>query len=169
MTFSIYCASIPVFKQMLGGLSQVLIKAEAHARKNKFDPDILLQARIFPDMFSLLRQVQSACDFATNVSAKLANVTAVSFENNESSFPELQARISASLKFIDGLNPEQIVGSESREILVQAGTPREKRFDGQSYLMNYGMPNFFFHITAAYCILRHDGVEIGKRDYIGTY
>jgi hypothetical protein len=165
----IYTTSVPVFKQMLGGLKDVLSKAEAHAEAKKIDPVALLQARLFPDMFPMLRQVQVACDFAKSVSARLAGVDVPSYEDKELTFAELQARIAKTLAFIDGLAPERYEGSESREIVTQAGTPKEKRFTGQSYLLNYGLPHFFFHVTTAYAILRHNGVEVGKRDYIGTY
>ncbi len=164
-----YTSSIPVFRQMLGGLSQVLRKAEAHAAEKKIDPNVLLQARLFPDMFALLRQVQVASDFAKSVSARLAGVDVPRLEDNEQSFAELQARIATVLAFIEGLEVGKFDEAASREIVTQAGTPKEKRFTGQSYLLNYGLPHFFFHTTTAYAILRHNGVEVGKKDYIGTY
>ncbi|HYW56585.1 MAG TPA: DUF1993 domain-containing protein [Polaromonas sp.] len=169
MTLSMYQASVPVFKQMLGGLSGVLAKAEAHAASRKIDPNALLQARLYPDMFALLRQVQVAADFAKSVSARIAGVDVPSFEDTETSFADLQARIEKTLAFINTLTAAQIDGSEERRILTQAGTPKEKIFSGQSYLLNYGMPHFFFHTTSAYAILRHNGVEVGKKDYIGNY
>ena len=165
----IYTSSIPVFKQMLGGLSQVLRKAEAHATEKKIDPNALLQARLFPDMFALLRQVQVASDFAKSVSARLAGVDVPKLEDNEQTFAELQARIATVLAFIEGLDAAKFDEAATREIVTQAGTPKEKRFTGQSYLLNYGLPHFFFHTTTAYAILRHNGVEVGKKDYIGTY
>uniref|UniRef100_UPI00374CAE12 DUF1993 domain-containing protein n=1 Tax=Undibacterium sp. TaxID=1914977 RepID=UPI00374CAE12 len=109
------------------------------------------------------------CDFAKGTSARLAGVDVPGYEDNEQTFADLQARIAKTLRFIDGLTEEQIAGSEGREIVTQAGTPKEKRFTGQSYLLNYSLPHFFFHSTTAYAILRHNGVEVGKRDYIGTY
>lgn len=169
MTLSMYQASVPVFKQMLGGLAGVLAKAEAHATARKIEPSVLLQARLYPDMFALLRQVQVACDFAKSVSARIAGVDVPSFEDNEASFADLQARIAKTLAFIDSLGAAQIDGSEERRIVTQAGTPKEKVFTGQAYLLNYGLPHFFFHTTAAYAILRHSGVEIGKKDYLGSY
>ncbi len=165
----IYTSSIPVFKQMLGGLSAVLAKAEAHATAKKIDPQALLQSRLYPDMFTLLRQVQVACDFAKSVSARLAGAEVPKTEDNEQSFADLQARIAGVLAFIDGLGAAQFDAAATREIVTQAGTPKEKRFTGQSYLLNYGLPHFFFHTTTAYSILRHNGVEVGKKDYIGTY
>lgn len=168
-TSPIYTASIPVFKQMLGGLSQVLAKAEAHASAKNIDPNALLQARLSPDMFPLLRQVQVATDFAKSVSARLAGVEVPKLDDNEHSFADLQARIATVLAFIEGLTPEKFDEAATREIVSQAGTPKEKRFTGTSYLFNYGLPHFFFHTTTAYNILRHNGVEVGKKDYIGSY
>ena len=169
MTLSMYQASIPVFKQLLGGLSAVLAKAEAHASAKKIDPNALLQARLYPDMFPLLRQVQVACDFAKSVSARLAGVEVPSFEDQEASFADLQSRIAKTLAFINSLTAAQMAGSETRQIVTQAGTPKEKIFTGDSYLLNYGLPHFFFHTNTAYAVLRHNGVEVGKKDYIGTY
>ena len=169
MTSAIYTASIPVFKQMLGGLNEVLAKAEAHAANKKIDPNALLQARLFPDMFALLRQVQVATDFAKSVSARLANVELPKLEDTEQTFAELQVRIATVLKFIEGLDAASFDDAATRQIVTQAGTAKEKRFTGQSYLFNYGLPHFFFHTTTAYAILRHNGVEVGKKDYIGTY
>lgn len=169
MTSAVYTASIPVFKQMLGGLREVLVKAEAHASAKKIDPNALLQARLFPDMFPLLRQVQVATDFAKSVSARLAGVEVPKVEDTEQTLAELQARIATVLTFIEGLDAASFDDAATREIVTQAGTPKEKRFTGQSYLFNYGLPHFFFHTTTAYAILRHNGVEVGKKDYVGTY
>lgn len=165
----IYNASIPVFTQMLGGLKTVLSKAEAHAVEKKIDPNALLQARLFPDMFTLLRQVQVASDFAKSVSARLAGVEVPKLADAEQTFADLQARIDTVLHFMAGLSVAQFADAATREIVLQAGTPKEKRFSGQAYLLNYGLPHFFFHTTTAYDILRHNGVEVGKKDYIGTY
>ena len=169
MTRAIYTASIPVFKQMLGGLSGTLAKAEAHAAAKNIDPNALLQARLFPDMFPLLRQVQVASDFAKSVSARLAGVDVPQLADKEQTFADLQARIATVLEFIGGLDAQLFDDAATREIVTQAGTPKEKRFTGESYLFNYGLPHFFFHTTMAYAILRHNGVEVGKKDYIGTY
>lgn len=168
-TSPIYTASIPVFKQMLGGLSQVLTKAEAHATARNIDPNALLQARLSPDMFPLLRQVQVATDFAKSVSARLAGVEVPKPDDSEQSFADMQARIATVLAFIEGLAPEKFDAAATREIVSQAGTPKEKRFSGTSYVFNYGLPHFFFHTTMAYALLRHNGVEVGKKDYIGSY
>ena len=169
MTSAIYTASIPVFKQMLGGLREVLAKADAHASAKNIDPNALLQARLFPDMFPLLRQVQVATDFAKSVSARLAGVEVPKGEDTEQSFADLQSRIASVLAFIGGLDIARFDDAATREIITQAGTPKEKRFSGESYIFNYGLPHFFFHTTTAYAILRHNGVEVGKKDYIGTY
>ena len=169
MTTSIYASSIPVFKQMLGGLKAVLSKAEAHTTDRKIDPNALLQARLYPDMFPLLRQVQVASDFAKSVSARLAGVEVPKLEDNEQTFADLQARIDTVLAFMDSLPVANFEHADTREIVTQAGTPKEKRFTGESYILNYGLPHFFFHTTTAYAILRHNGVEVGKKDFIGSY
>ncbi|MEO8400492.1 MAG: DUF1993 domain-containing protein [Gammaproteobacteria bacterium] len=169
MSISMYKASVPVFKQMLTSLSAILNKAKTHVETNKIASEELLQATLFSNMFNLTRQVQIAADFAKGVSARLAGVEVPSYEDSETSFDELQTRISKTLTFIGSLAPLQMDGSEEREIITQAGTPKEKKFVGQSYLLHYGLPHFFFHVTTAYDILRSKGVEIGKRDYIGTY
>jgi hypothetical protein len=169
MTISLYAASVPVFKQMLGSMGAVLSKAEAHATAKNIATDALLQARLFPDMFVLTRQVQIACEFARGVSARLAGVEAPKVEDNEKSFADLQALIARTMAFLDAFTPSQIDGQEDREIVLRPGTPKEKKFTGQAYLLGYALPQFFFHVTTSYAILRHNGVELGKRDYMGAY
>ena len=169
MNNAMYDASIPVFRQMLGGLDDVLTKAEAHAADHKIDPAALLQARLFPDMFPFTRQVQVACDFAKSVPARLAGVDVPAYEDVEQSFAELHERIARTLAFIDGLDAAQFEGAVQREIVLRPGTPKERKLDGQAYLLAYGLPQFFFHVTTAYALLRHNGVEIGKKDYMGKY
>ena len=169
MTFSMYSASVPVFKQILNSLSGILDKAEAHVAAKKIDPAALLQARLFPDMFPLTRQVQVACDFARSVSARLAGLPVPSNEDKETSFEELQALIARTLAFLDSVKPEQLSGAEERSIVLRPGTPKERTLNGQSYLLNYGLPQFFFHATTAYALLRNSGVELGKRDFMGAY
>ena len=120
-------------------------------------------------MFDFTRQVQIAADFAKGVTARLAGQEVPVFEDNETTFAELQARITKTLQFISSIPTDKIDGSEEREIITRPGTPKEKRFNGQSYLLSYGLPQFFFHITTAYAILRSNGIEIGKRDYMGTF
>ncbi len=169
MSLTLHSTSATIFNQMLGGLKDVLTKAEAHATAHNIEPGALLSARLFPDMFTLLRQVQVACDFAKSVSARLAGVEVPAYDDQETSFADLKVRIAKTLVFVNGLTAQQFEGSETREIITQAGTPKEKRFSGQSYLLNYGLPHFFFHVSTAYAILRSNGVEVGKKDYIGTY
>ena len=169
MTPLMHATSVPVFKQLLGGLSGVLAKAETHAALRKFDPNALLQARLYPDMFALLQQVQVACEFAVSVSARLAGVEVPVFDGKEQSFADLQTRIARVVAFIDAPAPAQFEGSATREIVLRPGTPKEKRLRGQAYLSNYGLPQFFFHLTTAYAILRHNGVEVGKKDFMGAY
>jgi uncharacterized protein len=164
-----YSASVPVLTQMLGGLAAVLAKAEAHATAKSIDPNALLQARLFPDMFGLLRQVQVACDFAKGTACRLAGVEVPAMADTEQTFADLQARIAAVLALMAKLTPAQFEAAAAREIVTQAGTPKEKRFEGQTYLFNYALPHFYFHTTTAYSILRHNGVEVGKKDYVGTY
>jgi uncharacterized protein len=169
MSNPMYTASIPVFVQMLGGLKAVLAKAAAHAAAKNIDPNALLQARLYPDMFPLARQVQVACDFAKGPAARLAGVEVPAMADTETTFAQLEARIDAVLAFMATLNDAQFEQAATREIVTQAGTPKEKRFTGSSYLFNYGLPHFFFHTVTAYDILRHNGVEVGKKDYIGSY
>ncbi len=166
MTISMYVASVPVFKQMLTALNAILSKAKEHTQVN---PETLLQASLFPDMFNFTRQVQIATDFAKSVTARLAGQEVPTYEDTETTFDELQARITKTLKFISTFSPESINGSEDREIVTRPGTPKEKKFNGESYLLTYGLPQFFFHITTAYAILRNNGIEIGKRDYMGNF
>ena len=169
MPISMYCASVPVFRQMLTSLSDVLGKAQAHAVAKNFDPQALLQARLFPDMFNLIRQVQIACDFAKGVSLRLARQDIPAFEDNEQSFADLQARISKTLALFEGLHEAQFAGSEALEIVLRPGTPKERNIIGQQYLLGYGLPQFFFHVTTAYDLLRHNGVDLGKKDFMGSY
>ncbi|MFL8990007.1 DUF1993 domain-containing protein [Pseudomonas sp. QLc11A] len=169
MTISLYDASVPVFQQMLNALSDVLKKAEAHAAEKNIDPNAFLQARLFPDMFPLVRQVQIAVDFAKGVSSRLAEVEVPKYDDTETTFAELQALLSKVLAYIGEFTPEQINGKEGIEIVTRPGTPKEKRFSGQSYLLTYGLPQFFFHVTTTYALLRHNGVEVGKRDYMGAF
>ena len=169
MSISLYAASVPVFKQMLDALGDVLKKAEAHAAAKNIEPAVLLQSRLYPDMFPLVRQVQIAADFAKGVSARLAGVEVPSFPDTEVTFADLHALLDKVRGFIGGIEAAQVDGQEAREIITRPGTPKEKRFNGQSYLLTYGLPQFFFHVTTAYAILRHNGVEIGKRDYMGAF
>ncbi len=168
MTISLYAASIPVFKQMLSALSDVLNKAEAHATAKNIDPSVFVQARLAPDMFPLVRQVQIAVDFAKGVSSRLAQIEVPSYPETETTFAELQALISKVLAHLDGIDAEQVDDNGDVEIVIRPGTPKEKRFSSQSYLLSYALPHFFFHVTTSYAILRHNGLEIGKRDFMGV-
>lgn len=169
MTISLYAASIPVFKQMLTALGAVLAKAEAHATEKKIQPDALLQSRLYPDMLPLIRQVQIAVDFSKGATARLANIEIPKYEDTEASFADLQALLAKVLAFIASVTPEQIDGNEDLDIVLRPGTPNEKHLKAQPYLLHYALPQFFFHVTTAYDLLRHGGVEIGKRDYMGSF
>ena len=168
MTISMYSASIPVFKQILNSLSAILEKAEAHVAEKKIDPAALLQFRLYPDMLPFTRQIQIACDFAKGSAARLGGVDVPSYEDNEQSFADLKARIAKTLAFIDSVPKAQIEDSAARAITTGSGE-KAKHFVGQVYLQHYALPHFFFHATTAYDILRHNGIEIGKKDFIGSY
>jgi len=164
-----YHASVPVFRQMLLALSDVLAKAEAHIETKKVEPAVLLQSRLALDMFPLVRQVQIACDFARSVPARLAAIEVPAYDESEQDVAGLKARIGNTVAFLDGLSEAQFEGSAALEIVLRPGTPKEKKLTGQAYLLNYGLPQFFFHVTTAYNLLRQNGVEIGKKDYMGSY
>lgn len=169
MTSPMYIHSVPVFKQMLTALQAILAQADAHAAAKSIEPDALLQARLSPDMFPLIKQVQIAADFVRGISARLADVDVPVHEGKEKSFADLDALLAQTLAFVESVNAAQFEGSETREIVLRPGTPKEKKLSGQAYLANYGLPQFFFHVTTAYAILRHNGIAIGKRDYMGAY
>jgi hypothetical protein len=162
-----YAASVPVFKKMLGNLAAILARAEAHAAERKIEPAALLQARLYPDMFPLLRQVQVAADFAKGASARLAGEEVPRYDDLEQGFGDLQQRIARTIAFIDSLSPDAFDGSEERAIVTGSGA-KVKHFRGQDYLLHYALPHFYFHVTTAYAILRHNGVEVGKKDFIGA-
>ena len=166
MTFSMYEASAPRFSNMLRNLDAILAKAQTYAVAKKIDPSVLLTARLFPDMFSLLRQVQIASDHAKGAVARLAGVEVPKYEDNEQSFEEIRARLAKTIAFVDSFSAGQIDGSEEREISLKVGG-KDMTFKGMPYLVGFAVPNFYFHLVTAYNILRHNGVEIGKLDYIG--
>ena len=168
MTFSMYEASVPVFKQILTSLSAILEKAEAHAGDKKIEPAALLQARLYPDMFPFTRQVQVACDFANGCAARLAGVDVPRYDDSEQTFAELRERIATTLTFIDSLPQDGIEASAQRDISTSSGA-NAKQFKGQVYLVHYALPHFYFHATTAYAILRHNGVDVGKKDFIGSF
>ena len=167
MTISMYQASVPVFAHMLGALSAVLDKADAHAATKKIDPTVLPGTRLCPDMFPLSRQVQIACDFAKGTAARLAGVDVPNYGDNEKTFPELKERIAKTIAFLATFKAAQIDGSEERDISLKVG-PQEMQFKGLPYLIAFSLPNFYFHVTMAYAIARASGVELGKMDYLGT-
>ena len=166
MSISLYQASVPVFQQFLGSLRAVLAKAEAYAAAHKIEATVLLQARLYPNMFTLTRQVQIAGDFAKGAPARLAGLDPPKYEDNEASFADLLARIDRTSAFLKTLKAAQIDGQEERTIELKVGG-QLMTFKGQPYLLHYALPNFFFHAAAAYAILRHNGVELGKRDFMG--
>jgi hypothetical protein len=161
-----YNITIPVWKHFLNNLSLLLDKAVAYADAKKIEHGVMLNARLHPDMFALIKQVQIASDNAKFGAARLANIEAPKFEDNETNFAELQARITKTIAFLDTITPLQLEGSENRDIsLVIHDTKQEMK--GVQYLLDRVQPNFYFHITTAYNILRHNGVEIGKKDFLG--
>ncbi|MEE7626370.1 DUF1993 family protein [Methylobacter sp. Wu8] len=168
MSLTMYQASIPVFVRMLGNLSAILDKAAAHAEAKKIDPAIFVNARLTPDMYPLSRQVQIATDMVKGCAARLAGIEVPRYEDNETTFAELQARIAKTKAFLQSVSAEQIDGSKDRKITLKFGS-RELNLLGQAYLLDFVLPNFHFHLTTAYAILRHNGVEIGKKDYTGDY
>ncbi len=169
MTSSMYTHALPVFKQMLTALRTILAQGDAHASAKSIEPEALLQARLYPDMFPLLKQVQIAADFSRGISARLANVDVPAYAGEVKSFGDLDELQGQTLGFLESLNAAQFEGSETRDIVLRAGTPKEKKLSGQTYSANYGLPQFFFHVTTAYAILRHNGVPVGKRDFMGVY
>lgn len=166
MTISMYEASAPRLANTLKNLSAILVKAEQQAVDRKFDPAVLLASRLYPDMFPLLRQVQICCDNAKGPVARLAGIEPPKHDDNEQTFAELQARIGKTLDFIASVKAGQIDGSEERAISLKAGA-HELHFTGLQYLCGFALPNFYFHVVTAYNILRHNGIDVGKRDYIG--
>lgn len=166
MTISMYAMSVPVFTKTLGNLSAILDKAAAYAEQKKFDPAVLLAARLFPDMFPLTKQVQVACDFAKGTVARLAGLEPPQHADTETTIAELKARIARTIEYVAGFTEAQLAGAEAREVVLKI---RDKSFvyQGLPYLAHIALPNFFFHVTTAYDILRHNGVELGKRDFIG--
>jgi hypothetical protein len=166
MSISMYLASVPPFLRALTNLRAILEKAAAHAEARKITPSVLVNARLYPDMFPLLRQVQIATDNAKGAVSRLADMDPPKYEDNESTFSELVERIDKTIAFLHTIKPEQIDGSEDKTITLSM---RDKTltFKGMSYLLDYVLPNFYFHVVTAYAILRHNGVEIGKQDFRG--
>lgn len=165
-SLSMYQASVPVAQRALRNLRQLLVKGEAHAQARGFDAGVLLQTRLYPDMFPLLRQVQIATDGVKNAAARLAGVEALKFEDDETSFAELYARLDRAIDHLGTFTPEQIDGSEGRAISVPRRGKEPLDFDGRTYLLAFVTPNLYFHVATAYAILRHAGVPLGKTDFL---
>jgi len=168
MTISMYQASAPRFARMLRNLSAILGKAQAHCEAKKLDAAALTGYRLYPDMFAFSRQVQIACDQAKGAVARLAGMEPPKHEDTEQTFAELQARIAKTLDFVESVKADRIDGSEGREVVLKLRAG-ELRLKGLDYLFSHAYPNFFFHVTTAYNILRHNGVEIGKKDFVGGF
>ena len=167
MAISMYQASAPRLVNTLKNLSAILDKAQAHAEAKKIDAAALTQFRLYPDMFPLKRQVQVACDTAKGVVARLAGVEVPKHEDTEETFADLKARIAKTIAFVETIKPAQIDGSDDKEIHLKLGQ-REVTYKGMQYLLGHALPNFYFHVTTAYDILRHNGVELAKRDYLAN-
>jgi Uncharacterized protein conserved in bacteria len=165
MALSMYSASVPVYVQYLSALAGVLKKAEAHCAAKKIDPNVLVTARLFPDMYALARQVQIATDHAKGSLARLAGVEIPSYPDTETTFAELQARIAKTLDYVQSFKPAEIDGSDNKQIVLDI-RGNKFEFSGADYLTRWALPNFFFHTTTAYAIARHNGVEVGKRDFM---
>jgi hypothetical protein len=167
MSLSMYQAGIPVVIRYLNNLSTLIDKAVAHCEARKIDPAVLVNYRLSPDMFPFARQVQIASDQVKGMAARLAGVDVPSYPDTETTFAELKARIAKTVAYLNTFKPEQIDGSENKEITLKAGAA-EFKFKGDDYLVGFVLPNFYFHVTTAYAILRHCGVEVGKRDFLGA-
>ncbi len=167
MQISMYQVSVPRFVNILGNLANILDKAQAHAEARKLDPATLPNDRLFPDMLPLKTQVQIACDSAKGAVARLAGVEIPVFEDNEQTLSDLRARVARTIAFIETVKAEQVDGSEDKEIVLKRGD-KETRYRGMQFLLGHALPNFYFHVTTTYNILRHNGVELGKRDYLGN-
>ena len=167
MTISMYQTSVPRLANMLKNLSAILDKAQAHVEARKIDPAVLINSRLYPDMLPMKSQVQIACDTAKGVVARLAGVEVPKHDDTEQTFAELKARIAKTLDFIQTIKPAQIDGSEEKNIHLKLGQ-REVDYKGMQYLLGHALPNFYFHVTTAYDILRHNGVELAKRDYLAN-
>ena len=169
MSISMYQASIPVLIRGLENLSHILDKGAAHAEAKKLDPSVFITARLYPDMFALARQVQIASDTAKGAASRLSGIENPSYADTEATFPELQQRIAKTIDFLKSIKPEQIDGSEQKAVVLPTRSKGDIHFTGENYLFQQALPNFFFHVTTAYAILRHNGVEIVKWDYYGSF
>lgn len=165
MPITLYEIAVPTFKQHLQALDAILDKTVAHIEAKGIEPDALFNARLYPDMYTLKRQVTSACDFAKLCIGRLAGVTVPKHDDSETTFAALKQRIAETMAVLDAATPEQMAGSEDQPFVIKAG-PRELHFTGREYLLHFALPNFFFHCATAYGILRHNGLEIGKREFM---
>jgi hypothetical protein len=166
MPISMYTASVPVFVKTLGNMLKWLDKAEAHAKARKFDPAVYLTLRLYPDMLPLASQIRIASDAAKGCAARLAGVDAPVFEDNETTLDQLRERISKTIAYLETVKPEAINGSEEREIVIPRRDKEPLRMKGEWYLKHWALANFFFHATTLYALLRHNGVELGKADFL---
>jgi hypothetical protein len=166
MTLSMSQASIPVFQRGLKACAGLLDKAAAHCEANKIDPAVLLQFRLYPDMLNFTRQVQQVTEHSAGAAARLAGAEPWKVENSETSFDALKARVARALDVVTAIDPAKVDGTEAKDLVVTLG-PRSVDFKGQAYLFGHALPNFYFHLTTAHCILRHNGVVVGKRDFMG--
>ena len=167
MSITMHSASVPVFIRMFANMTAWLDKAEAHAQAKKFDPSVYLTARLAPDMLPFVRQIQMTSDAAKFAVARLAGVEAPKFEDNETNFAELRERIAKTVAFIKSVPADQIDGTEDKDIVIKRGD-KETHYKGMQFLLGHAIPNFYFHVATTYNILRHNGIEIGKRDYLGN-
>lgn len=167
MTISMYQVSVPRFVNILTNLSGILDKTQAHVDAMKIDQSALTTYRLFPDMFAMARQVQIACDTAKGAVARLAGVDIPAYEDTEQTLAELKVRIAKTIAFIQTIQPAQLDGTEDREIVLKRGE-KSTTYKGMQFLLGHALPNFYFHVTTAYNILRHNGVPVGKRDYLGN-
>lgn len=165
---SLYDATVPAYLQILNALSGLLTRAEAHCKAKNIQPEVLLGARLYPDMLPLTRQIQIASDFAAKSCARLARVEVPSIPDTEKSFGELQQRLAKTIDYVKSFKPAQIDGSETKEVTFPAGPNNTLTLSGQQFLSRFSFPNFYFHAAIAHGILRHNGVEIGKRDFLGV-
>lgn len=165
---SFHDASVAAYLQMLNSLTGILTKAEAHCKAKNIQPDVLLGARLYPDMLSFTRQVQLVCDFATKGCARLTHSEVPAIPDTEKTFDELKARLAKTIDYVKSFKPAQFEGADNRDVTFPAGPDKTMTLKGQQFLSHYSLPNFYFHAATAHDILRHNGVEIGKRDFLGV-
>lgn len=165
---SFHDAAVPAFLQILGALNGILEKAEAHCKAKNIQPEVLLSARLYPDMFPLVRQIQTVCDFATKTCARLTGGEVPVTADTEKSFEELRQRIAKTIDYVKAFKPAQFEGADARDVTFPVGPSNQMTLKGQQYLSGFALPNFYFHAAIAHGILRHNGVEIGKRDFMGV-